>query len=122
VKVHTSANVKTLELAGATAPDARWDVVTKGSQPMGLDDLFEGSHAIILILVIVALFGWKRLPDAARGLGRSIRIFKSEMNEMNSDGKGTSTPSGTEGAVQPTARPADDPSDLEQHDHNQPPA
>jgi sec-independent protein translocase protein TatA len=51
---------------------------------MGLRDLFEGSHALILILVIVVLFGWKRLPEAARGLGRSMRIFKSEMDEMKS--------------------------------------
>jgi sec-independent protein translocase protein TatA len=80
---------------------------------MGLDDLFEGSHAIILILVIVALFGWKRLPDAARGLGRSIRIFKSEMNEMSSDGKAKPTPTGSEGTVQPTAQPVADPGDLQ---------
>lgn len=49
---------------------------------MGLRDLFEGSHAVILLLVVLALFGWKRLPDVARGLGRSMRIFKSEMDEM----------------------------------------
>ena len=80
---------------------------------MGLRDLFEGSHALILILVIVALFGWKRLPDAARGLGRSMRIFKSEMSQMNSDGKNTaSTPSGQPAAdetVPPTPQQAPDP-------------
>jgi len=53
---------------------------------MGLRDLFEGSHAVILLLVVVALFGWKRLPDIARGLGRSMRIFKSEIDEMNAGG------------------------------------
>ena len=57
---------------------------------MGLRDLFEGSHLVILALAFVVLFGWKRLPDAARGLGRSMRIFKSEINEMTSDGKATS--------------------------------
>ena len=72
---------------------------------MGLRDLFEGSHALILILVIVALFGWKRLPDAARGLGRSMRIFKSEMSQMNSDGKNTaSTPSGQPAADETVPR------------------
>jgi sec-independent protein translocase protein TatA len=58
---------------------------------MGLRDLFEGPHLVILTLVIVALFGWKRLPDAARSLGRSMRIFKSEVNEMKSDGNATSS-------------------------------
>jgi sec-independent protein translocase protein TatA len=57
---------------------------------MGFRDLFEGSHAVILILVVVALFGWKRLPDVARGLGRSMRIFKSEMDEMNTGATTTS--------------------------------
>jgi sec-independent protein translocase protein TatA len=31
------------------------------------------------------LFGAKRLPDSARSLGRSMRIFKSEMKEMKAD-------------------------------------
>jgi sec-independent protein translocase protein TatA len=44
-------------------------------------------HLLILVLVIVILFGWKKLPDAARSLGRSMRIFKSEVDEMKNDGK-----------------------------------
>ena len=47
--------------------------------------LFEGWHVIILVLVIVLLFGAKRLPDAARGLGRSLRIFKSEVSQLKDD-------------------------------------
>lgn len=42
-------------------------------------------HWIIVIVVLVILFGSKKLPDAARGLGRSLRIFKSEMSEMTKD-------------------------------------
>lgn len=42
--------------------------------------LFDSPAAIILILLVIVLFGSKRLPDAARSVGRSIRIFKSEMN------------------------------------------
>ncbi|MFT3662377.1 MAG: Sec-independent protein translocase subunit TatA [Gordonia sp. (in: high G+C Gram-positive bacteria)] len=44
-------------------------------------------HWIVLIVVVVLLFGSKKLPDAARGLGRSMRILKSEMGEMTSDDK-----------------------------------
>lgn len=47
--------------------------------------LFEGWHVIILLVLIVLLFGAKRLPDAARGLGRSLRIFKSEMSQLKDD-------------------------------------
>lgn len=47
-----------------------------------------GAPEIILILVVlILLFGAKRLPDAARSLGRSMRIFKSEVKEMRTDGE-----------------------------------
>ena len=45
-----------------------------------------GAPEIIMILVVlVLLFGAKRLPDAARSLGRSMRIFKSEVKEMRTE-------------------------------------
>jgi sec-independent protein translocase protein TatA len=42
---------------------------------------------LIVIAVFVLLFGAKKLPDAARSLGKSMRIFKSEIKEMQADGK-----------------------------------
>jgi sec-independent protein translocase protein TatA len=42
-------------------------------------------HILVLLIVVVVLFGSKRLPDSARSLGRSLRIFKSEMKELNKD-------------------------------------
>lgn len=42
---------------------------------------------VIIALVVLMLFGWKKLPDMARSLGRSARVFKSEVNEMKQDGK-----------------------------------
>jgi sec-independent protein translocase protein TatA len=47
--------------------------------------LREPSHILILLLVLVLLFGAKRLPDSARSLAKSLRIFKSEMKEINKD-------------------------------------
>lgn len=47
--------------------------------------LREPSHILLLLIVVTILFGAKRLPDSARSLGRSMRIFKSEMKEMKSD-------------------------------------
>ncbi|NMO05153.1 Sec-independent protein translocase subunit TatA [Gordonia sp. TBRC 11910] len=44
-------------------------------------------HIVLVLLAFVILFGSKKLPDAARGLGRSLRIFKSEVKEMQNDGK-----------------------------------
>ncbi|MEB3068354.1 Sec-independent protein translocase subunit TatA [[Mycobacterium] vasticus] len=42
-------------------------------------------HWFILLVVMVVLFGAKRLPDAARSLGKSLRIFKSEVRELQND-------------------------------------
>ena len=42
-------------------------------------------HLLVLADVFLVLFGSKRLPDSARSLGRSLRIFKSEVQEMNKD-------------------------------------
>jgi len=56
-------------------------------------------HWAILALVVILLFGAKKLPDAARSLGKSMRIFKSEMREMQNEGKAEApslqTPSAT---------------------------
>ena len=46
-----------------------------------------GQELIVILIVIAVLFGAKRLPDSARSLGRSLRIFKSEMKEMKDDDK-----------------------------------
>lgn len=46
------------------------------------------SHPLFLLIVVlvgIILFGSKKLPSAARGLGQSLRIFKSEMKQMKSD-------------------------------------
>ena len=47
--------------------------------------LREPSHILLLLLVLVLLFGAKRLPDSARSLGKSMRIFKSEIKEMKDE-------------------------------------
>ncbi len=46
-----------------------------------------GQELIWILLLVAILFGAKRLPDSARSLGRSLRIFKSEMKEMKDDDK-----------------------------------
>jgi sec-independent protein translocase protein TatA len=44
-------------------------------------------HWVILAIIVIALFGYKKLPDAARSLGRSLRIFKTEIKGMTADDK-----------------------------------
>ncbi|KAB1150610.1 Sec-independent protein translocase subunit TatA [Streptomyces luteolifulvus] len=60
-----------------------------------------GAPEIILILVvIILLFGAKKLPDMARSLGKSARILKSEAKAMKSEGQ--------DNASAPAAPPQDD--------------
>jgi sec-independent protein translocase protein TatA len=44
-----------------------------------------GWEFVILIGILVLLFGAKRLPDMARSIGQSARVFKGEMKGMKSD-------------------------------------
>jgi len=46
----------------------------------------------LIILAILLLFGYKRLPDASRSLGRSLRIFKGELKGLKEDGIRTQGP------------------------------
>ena len=36
----------------------------------------------LIVLAVMLLFGYRKLPDASRSLGRSLRIFKSEMGDL----------------------------------------
>ncbi|WP_225447052.1 Sec-independent protein translocase subunit TatA [Streptacidiphilus sp. PB12-B1b] len=44
-----------------------------------------GLEIVILAVVVLLLFGAKRLPDSARALGKSLRILKSEVGAMKAD-------------------------------------
>ncbi|WP_031186767.1 Sec-independent protein translocase subunit TatA [Streptomyces sp. NRRL S-1896] len=42
-------------------------------------------HLLILAVVVVVLFGSKKLPDTARSVGKSLRILKSEAKAMRDE-------------------------------------
>ena len=44
-----------------------------------------GWELVLVVLVIMVLFGAKRLPEASRSLGRSMRIFKAETKGLRDD-------------------------------------
>ena len=63
-------------------------------------------HWVIIIAVFVILFGYKRLPDAARGVGRSLRILKSEVSRDAGDDDKAKQPAETDAtAAVPTPAP-----------------
>lgn len=62
-----------------------------------------GWELVIILGILVLLFGAKKLPDMARSIGQSARVFKGEMKGMKEDGAakdGTATP------TSPAAPPA----------------
>ncbi|OEU89411.1 preprotein translocase subunit TatA [Streptomyces abyssalis] len=54
---------------------------------------------VLIVLVILLLFGAKKLPDMARSLGKSARILKSEAKQMKKDG-GDESDAGTSADAQ----------------------
>ncbi|MEK2491999.1 Sec-independent protein translocase subunit TatA [Kitasatospora purpeofusca] len=50
-----------------------------------LRNALEPWHLVIVVAALVLLFGYKKLPDVARGLGRSMRILKAETRALRED-------------------------------------
>ncbi|MBV9057676.1 MAG: Sec-independent protein translocase subunit TatA [Pseudonocardiales bacterium] len=64
-----------------------------------------GWHLVILIAVVVLLFGAKRLPDMARAIGQSTRIFKHEIKHNTTTEQPTPPPPSTPPTVAPNPHP-----------------
>lgn len=64
-----------------------------------------GWELVIIIGVLVLLFGAKRLPDMARSIGQSARVFKGEMKGMRSDDGAAPAPQRTEAPADPAVLP-----------------
>ncbi len=53
---------------------------------MNFGDLFDSPWKILIVaVVIIVLFGSKKLPHAARSLGQSMRILKKEVQGLHED-------------------------------------
>ena len=51
-----------------------------------IGDLFDSPWKVLIVaVVLIVLFGSKKLPDAARSLGRSMRILKTEVSSLHDD-------------------------------------
>lgn len=66
----------------------------------------KGWEWLIIVALILLLFGAKRLPDAARGLGRSLRIFKAETKGLaDKDKEAEEAPAATAAVNEAPATP-----------------
>jgi sec-independent protein translocase protein TatA len=53
---------------------------------MNIGDLFDSPWKVLIVaVVLIILFGSKKMPDAARSLGRSMRILKAEVSNLHPD-------------------------------------
>ena len=55
------------------------------SGPLGFITNIRGSQLVIIVLVILLLFGAKRLPEIARGFGKAIREFKGAISGVEDE-------------------------------------
>jgi sec-independent protein translocase protein TatA len=67
-----------------------------------------GWELVLVLLVVLVVFGSKRLPDSARALGRSLRILKAETKGLRTDGDETDAPAVLPPGL-PLAQPRFDP-------------
>ncbi|MDG4801109.1 Sec-independent protein translocase subunit TatA [Micromonospora sp. WMMD980] len=58
-------------------------------------------HIAVLVVVLILLFGAKRLPDAARSLGRSLRIIKAETKSLQDDDRDLAEKADAQAGYQP---------------------
>jgi sec-independent protein translocase protein TatA len=55
-----------------------------------IGDLFDSPWKVLIVaVVLIVLFGSKKMPDAARSLGRSMRILKAEVSNLHPDEEST---------------------------------
>lgn len=69
-------------------------------------------HIIILVVVILLVFGSRKLPDMARGLGRSMRILKSETEAMKKDSNNPEEDGDVRAEPKHTREPLDPPAPV----------
>jgi sec-independent protein translocase protein TatA len=51
-----------------------------------IGDLFDSPWKVLIVaVVLIVLFGSKKLPDAARSLGKSMRILKTEVTDLHGE-------------------------------------
>jgi sec-independent protein translocase protein TatA len=50
-----------------------------------MGDLFSGPHILLIALVVLLLFGGKKIPELMRGLGRGIREFKDAKDNVKKE-------------------------------------
>lgn len=73
---------------------------------------FTELHLILLLIIIFLLFGGKKLPELARGLGEAMREFKKASRDLQDDAHQT--------VSKPTPPPSSQPTTTAPHPNSEP--
>ena len=65
------------------------------------------THILVLLIVLIILFGARRLPDVARSIGQSLKVLKKEVSELQDD-----LPLAAPSTAVPATAPAPEPAAL----------
>ncbi len=71
-----------------------------------MEGLFQPMHLLVILIIVLLIFGPKKLGDLGKGLGEGIRNFKSSMNEGNKPDTTTTTTTTT--PTPPTTAPPEE--------------
>lgn len=75
------------------------------------EGLFQPTHLIIILVIVLIIFGAGKLPEIGGAMGRSIKEFKQNVNEEGgtplTSGSGSSTGASTASTVSQAQRPSD---------------
>jgi sec-independent protein translocase protein TatA len=79
--------------------------ITLGHKPARRNtmELFQPTHLLIIAVVVIILFGGRKLPELGKGLGEGLRSFKDGMKGVTDDPKDAKTE-----AHAVTPKPGDD--------------
>ncbi len=67
-----------------------------------------GQELLIILAIVVLLFGAKKIPELAKGLGKGIKNFKAEMKDEGTETASTEAPKKVEGTEETASTEAPD--------------
>ena len=70
-------------------------------------DLLQPTHLLIVLVIALVVLGPKRLPEAGRSLGKSLRDFKDALNGIHEEAPAEPKPTITTAAPAPDPAPHD---------------
>lgn len=66
---------------------------------MHLLGIIGGTEIIVILVIVLVLFGGKKIPELMRGLGKGVKEYKNAVNDINKEIKDTTNGNSEQGAA-----------------------